>query len=80
MSEEKPLQITLRAARENAGLTQVEASKKFGTTVYQLSSWEKDSGEAKAWFIMKIEDVYGVPSSHIFFGKENEFISLNKKD
>ena len=79
VGEKKPLQITLRAARQNAGLTQEQAGKLLGVKPQRLSKWERNSANAPMWFVEKLEPVYGTPASNIFFGKENEFISLNKK-
>jgi transcriptional regulator with XRE-family HTH domain len=72
------LQITLRAARVNAGLTLVEAAKLFGINKDTLSKYEKDSSNVPRKFFIKIEEIYGVPVDNIFFGVESEFFRKSK--
>jgi len=72
------LQITLRAARVNAGLTLIEAAKLFGINKDTLSKYEKDSSNVPRKFFIKIEEVYGIPVDNIFFGKESEFFRKEK--
>lgn len=72
------MQITLRAARVNAGLTLVEAAKLFGINKDTLSKYERDSSNVPRKFFIKIEEVYGVPVDNIFFGSESEFFRKNK--
>lgn len=67
------MQITLRAARVNAGLTLIEAAKLFGINKDTLSKYERDSSNVPRKFFIKIEEVYGVPVDNIFFGRESEF-------
>ena len=66
------VQITLRAARINAGLTLVKAAKEFGINKDTLSRYEKDSTKIPRDIFTKIEEIYGVPVDNIFFGKESE--------
>jgi transcriptional regulator with XRE-family HTH domain len=72
------LQITLRAARVNAGLTLVEAAKLFGINKDTLSKYEKDSSNVPRKFFIKIEEIYGVPVDNFFFGVESEFFRKSK--
>lgn len=72
------MQITLRAARVNAGLTLVEAAKLFGISKDTLSKYERDSSNVPRKFFIKIEEIYGVPVDNIFFGRESEFFRKNK--
>lgn len=48
----------LRLARELAGLTQIEAAAKMGTTATQLSRYESGRRQAPLDFIQKAERVY----------------------
>ncbi|TCP32150.1 DNA-binding XRE family transcriptional regulator [Scopulibacillus darangshiensis] len=68
------LQITLGAARHNAGYTLKEAACLFGIHPQTLSSYEKDSSKVSFEFIEDIPRVYHMPKSAIFFGNEYEFI------
>lgn len=72
-------EITLRAARVNAGYQQHEAAKLFGVHYQTLAKWEADSSNMPASAIRKIESIYKVPSDKIFFGLENEFIRTLRK-
>jgi transcriptional regulator with XRE-family HTH domain len=67
------MKITLRAARVNRGLTQTEAASKFGIHRDTLYRYEADSSNAPRKFVMKVEEVYGIPVDYIFFGKESDF-------
>lgn len=60
------LEITLRAARINAGYTLIEASEKFGINKDTLSKYEKDSTNVPRSFFVKIERIYKIPIGHIF--------------
>ncbi len=61
------LQITLAAARVNAGLTQEQAAQKMGITKQTVSNWEKGSGEPKISQARQLSNIYGVPLDDIFF-------------
>ena len=60
-------QITLRAARVNAGLTQAAAAKEIGVSVSTLKKWEKGIAFPRQPHIMKLCEVYGVAYDNIFF-------------
>ena len=67
------MKITLRAARVNRGLTQTEAASKFGIRRDTLHNYETDSSNVPRKFVVKVEEVYGIPVDYIFFGKESDF-------
>lgn len=67
MSEEKPLQITLKAARVNAGFTQAEACKRLGIKKEKIISWEREPWNVTAYEQSKISRVYGISIDHIIF-------------
>jgi transcriptional regulator with XRE-family HTH domain len=67
------MKITLRAARVNRGLTQTEAASEFGIHRDTLYRYEADSSNVPRKFVMKVEEVYGIPVDYIFFGKESDF-------
>ena len=62
------IQITLKAARVNAGLTLMEASRNIGIGKDTLIKWEKNSGLVNPIWQNKISEVYGMPIDYIFFG------------
>ena len=57
--------ITLKSARINKNLTQVEAAKKLGISTETLSNYEPDVP-----IIKRIEDLYGLPYSELIFCPE----------
>lgn len=67
------LEITLSAARVNAGLTLIEAADRFGINKNTLAAYEKDSSDVPRSFVMKIPAVYKIPIKYIFFGNRSEF-------
>lgn len=60
-------QITLEAARVNAGYTQKEAAQKLGISNCTLLRWEKGVSMPKANQIMAICDLYRVPYDMLIF-------------
>lgn len=73
------MQITMEAARINAGYSQEEAGKCFGVHYQTLAKWENDSSRMPYDMIQKIPTVYHIPQKYIFFGSKNEFIRFLKE-
>lgn len=65
------MQITLKAARTNVGLTQQEAADKIGVTVDTMSNWERAKSFPNALQIRRIEEVYGVSYDNLIFLPSN---------
>lgn len=61
------IQITLKAARINAGLTLREASERLDINISTLRSWEDLTTFPNAKQIKKIEQVYHMPYDNIKF-------------
>ena len=61
------IQITLKAARINAGLTLKEASERLDINMSTLRSWEDLTTFPNAKQIKKIEEVYNMPYDNIKF-------------
>ena len=59
--------ITLKAARVNAGLTQIQAGEKIGVSNDVISNWERGLSFPNALQIQKIEEVYGTLYNDIVF-------------
>lgn len=57
--------ITLRAARINAGMTQVEVAKHFGVCRQTVASWERAGKLPKAVKVQRLCDLYGVSPQSI---------------
>jgi transcriptional regulator with XRE-family HTH domain len=74
------IQITLKSARINLGLTLKESAKLLDIHFTTLGKYENDSTDVPRSFILKIEKVYGIPSEFIFFGKQVDFINGKRNE
>lgn len=74
-SKKEMPQITLKAARVNAGLTIAQASRLLGISHGTLVEWEKNPGKVNPIRQRRIQEVYSFPLDYIFFGDELEFKS-----
>lgn len=54
-------EITMKAARVNAGLTQEQAAPKIGVSVSTIKNWESGKTSPTVVQIKKVGEVYGVP-------------------
>lgn len=63
--------ITLKAARANKNLTQIEAAKLIGVTVDTLSNYERGKSYPDVPIIKKMEQVYGLSYSDLIFLPSN---------
>lgn len=61
------MKVTLQAARINKGLKQKEAADLIGVSVDTLANYEKGVTYPDVPIINKIEEVYGIKYSDIFF-------------
>jgi len=68
------VQITLDAARHNAGYSQKEAAARLGIHYQTLASWERDSSNLGLATIERLSQLYQIPKDVLFFGKKNDFI------
>jgi DNA-binding XRE family transcriptional regulator len=60
------IQISLAAARVNAGLTQEDVAKKMKVTKQTIVNWEKGRTELKPAEFYMMCDMYGIPKDYIF--------------
>nr|DAT22515.1 MAG TPA: Helix-turn-helix XRE-family like protein [Caudoviricetes sp.] len=65
----KDIQISLKAARINAGLTLVDAAKKIGIGKDTLLKWERRPELVNPLFQSRISEAYDFPIDYIFFGR-----------
>lgn len=65
------MQITLKAARTNASLTQKEAAERIGVTVDTIGNWERGKSFPDALNIKRIEEVYSVRYDDLIFLPDN---------
>ena len=61
------LQISLAAARVNAGLTQDDVAKALRVTKNTVVAWEKGSSEPKITQARALSTLYDMPLDCIFF-------------
>lgn len=60
------IQISLAAARVNAGLTQEAAAKKMGVTKQTIINWEKGKIVPGIPEVEMLSRVYDIPQDYIF--------------
>ena len=63
---ETKFQISLAAARVNAGLTQEEVARNLGISKNTLINWEKGKSIPRATQMQKMCEIYNIPEEHIF--------------
>jgi len=61
------MQISLKAARVNAEMTQKEAAEHVGVDVSTVVSWENGKTSPKAVQLQRLCEVYGVDSVDFLF-------------
>lgn len=59
-------QISLAAARVNAGLTQDDTAKKLHVTKQTIVNWEKGASEPSITQARSLSDLYNIPLDYIF--------------
>mgnify|MGYP002856871935 CR=1 FL=1 len=62
----REIQITLAAARVNAGMTQDKAAEEMGVTRATIINWEKGKIVPGIPEIEKLSRLYGIPQDNIF--------------
>jgi len=67
---------TLQSIRLKNGLNTSEVAEMLGISVARYEEWEIDSSNISYSFILKLEDVFQMPSRYIFFGSD---ITLSKQ-
>lgn len=78
LKQKVEFQITLRAARTNAGLSAEEASKLLGINKDTLLRRERDSIGCSMNFLQEVSDLYGVPINLFFLGKQSHLFRTKK--
>lgn len=67
----KGLQISLAAARVNAGLTQEEVAKALKVGKQTIVSWEKGKTEPKMSQTRQLSELYKMPIDYIFLPEKS---------
>lgn len=67
------LEINIKAARVNAGISKKQAAAAAGISKKQLDKWERNSGKIKLDKAAILANLYGIPLNNIWFGKVKEY-------
>ena len=67
----KKIQISLKNARVNAKMAQVEAAKRIGISRATLQNYETGKTVPDVLVSRKIGEVYGIPVDCILFGRDS---------
>ncbi|MEJ9220344.1 helix-turn-helix domain-containing protein [Paenibacillus glucanolyticus] len=68
------MQITLRMARENRGMSVEEAAKRAGITPTFLKKLEQNCGKERYVVVDKLLSIYGIHYwSHLYVGSEDDW-------
>ena len=68
------IQISLAAARVNAGLTQEEVAKRLKVGKQTIVSWEKGNSEPKMSQSRQLSELYNIPLDYIFLPSKSNKI------
>ncbi len=60
---------TLHSIRFKNGMTSSEVAKKLNIDVDKYKEWEVDSSNISYFHILKLEEIFQIPSRYIYFGK-----------
>ncbi|WP_177186170.1 helix-turn-helix domain-containing protein [Pisciglobus halotolerans] len=71
--------MSLRAARENAGLSGEEAAKILGMHKQTLYKYENDSSDIPLRVLKELSKLYQMPVDNIFLGKRYDLIRTIKR-
>ncbi|OMD42567.1 helix-turn-helix transcriptional regulator [Paenibacillus odorifer] len=71
--------MTLREARENACLSLDEAAEKIDVTVSRLKGWEINCGRTDTYLFLKLLQLYGTSSSHVYAGRETDLLAARRE-
>lgn len=77
----KQIQISLAAARVNAGYTQETVAKALNVGKQTIVSWEKGKTEPKVSQIRQLSQLYDIPLDYIFLpmkSNKNELLATDE--
>ena len=63
------MNITIKAARVNKGMTQTEAAKMLGISIMTLVRWERGQTEPPIAYKQLMSQIYEWPLDHLIFSK-----------
>lgn len=71
---------TLRSIRLKNGLKSSEVAESLGISVQAYEDWENDSSNISYSQILKLEEIFDMPSRYIFFGSDITLSSSRKSN
>ena len=74
----KILQISLAAARVNAGMTQEDVAKALKVSKNTIVNWEKGETEPKISRIRELSELYNMPLDNIFLPNKFNLIKRGR--
>lgn len=75
----KILQISLAAARVNAGMTQEDVAKALKVSKNTIVNWEKGETEPKISRIRELSELYNMPLDNIILPNKSNLICLKRE-
>ena len=69
---------TLHSIRLKNGMKSSEVAKELGITTAAYVEWEKDSSNISYAHILRLEEIFQMPSRYIYFGADITF-SITRK-
>ncbi|WP_409196936.1 helix-turn-helix domain-containing protein [Carnobacterium maltaromaticum] len=68
------IEISLSAARENAGYTLEEVATKLKRSKNTIAKYEKDSSKIPSHLLAALSELYRIPTDYIFLGNKYDLI------
>ncbi|WP_438315296.1 helix-turn-helix domain-containing protein [Sporosarcina sp. FA9] len=69
---------TIYSLRLKNGMNPSELANKIGVTLAEYEGWEKDSSDISYEHILKLEEVFQIPSRYIYFGSDVTLYNTQK--
>ncbi|AMQ07280.1 MULTISPECIES: helix-turn-helix transcriptional regulator [Sporosarcina] len=61
---------TLHSLRLKYGMNSIDLAERIGVSLTTYEEWEKDSSAISFNHMLKLEEVFQMPSKYIYFGKD----------
>lgn len=71
---ENKWEITLRAARVSAGITEIEAANKINASLEEFKHYEENAEDIPLNNAISLTGLYNIPLDLVYFGKESDYI------
>ena len=57
------MKLTLKAARINAGMTQVDVAKKLGVSTRTVGAWENEKNKIRPVYVLALSALYNISTN-----------------